>query len=66
MATGYAPTTPQIGRRIWLGGEIIAIIQAIHGPSRVVIKLDACAHPITIHWAEPDDDSIVYGDEPGD
>ena len=64
MALGQTPFQPQIGRRVWLGGEIVAVVEAIHGPDRVVIKLDACSHTVTIPWAEPDDDSIVSTAEP--
>jgi hypothetical protein len=63
MAMGHATSKPQMGRRIWLGGEIVTVIGAIHGPSRVTIKLDSYPSPLTILWAEPDDDSIVYTDD---
>ena len=59
-ATGQTSIKPQMGHRIWLGGEIITVIAAIHGPSRVTIKLDAYPTPVTIIWTEPDDNSIVY------
>ena len=61
MALGQNPFKPQMGRRVWLGGEVV---EAVHGPDRVVIKLDACSHTVTIPWAEPDNDRIVYGDDP--
>ena len=63
MATVQTKTKPQLGRRVWLGGDIVTVIAAIHGPSRVTIKLDAHPIPVTILWMEPDDDSIVYVDD---
>jgi hypothetical protein len=64
MAIGQTTIKPQIGRRVWPGGEIVAIVEAIHCPDRVVIKLDACSHTVTIPWTDPDDNSLVYPDAP--
>ena len=60
---------PQQGKRVWLAGNVVMVVDAIHGPQRVVVQLDAAPAPIMIEWkGEPDDESIVYfdGDEPAD
>ena len=62
MATGRIKNTPQIGHRVWLGGEIVEVVEAIHGPARVTIKLDAYFTPVTVPWTAPDDESIIYCD----
>ena len=63
MARKEREDRPQTGRRVWLGGRIVSVIDAIHGFPRVTVKLDNAADPVTIAWIEADDFSIVYPGE---